>query len=162
MIYLRILKDKSKTKGKGYLIYCGPEADDTEEDSAANEWNGRIMLIKKALKQNESRIQEVLKVNERSGEKMHIKMEEKIANLEGKLETKMKEQGEQMKEQNDQMKKQVDQMKEQIETMKKELTDRLSEMLKELKPAPKEAALLDQTKKISPLDQTKGDVPATL
>ena len=47
MVYLRILNQQKKSKGNGYLIYCEPEEEENEEDATANEWEGRINLIKK-------------------------------------------------------------------------------------------------------------------
>ena len=139
MTYLRILK-KNKTKGKGYLIYCGPEVEDNEEDY--DEWNGRTTIIKKVLQQNESKIQAALKANTKTDDKVYTKIQEKIeAKIEEKitgLESKFASLENKMKEQDEQMKKQAREMKEQMDQMKKELKDSLSAMLNELKPALKE------------------------
>ena len=42
---------------KGYLIYCESEKGDLEDNLEGNEWEGRINLIKKTLKQNDQKVE---------------------------------------------------------------------------------------------------------
>ena len=159
MTYLRILK-KDKTKGRGYLIYCGPEVKDSDQDLANNEWNGRITLINKALEGNESRIQEALRANDKTDDKPFTKIEEKIEEKIASLEDRFVSLENKMKEQAEQMKKQAREVKEQMDQMKQELKDSLSEMLQELKPAPKKVVLPEEQKEASlPEEQKEAALP---
>ena len=55
VVYMRTFQRKEDEK-KGYLIYCEPDFSELVEDAEANEWEGKIQLIKKTLKQNEQKI----------------------------------------------------------------------------------------------------------
>ena len=48
--YLRLFK---RTSSKGYLIFYGPKQDDDNQEELHNEWERRMKMIKKALKQLE-------------------------------------------------------------------------------------------------------------
>ena len=54
MALMQIIKEK-KTKGKGYLIYCGPKEEE-EDDIKVDEWEGKLGLIKKVIKYSEQKI----------------------------------------------------------------------------------------------------------
>ena len=57
MVFLRVVRRGKKTEGKGYLIYCETEEADNEDDPANVEWEGRINVIKKTLKQTDQKVQ---------------------------------------------------------------------------------------------------------
>lgn len=88
---------KRKTEEKGFLMYCLPDRGDEDEEMQTNEWDGRINLIKKILKQNEQKVVEIIEkkmdttekeidIVQKKVDKIADEMDNKINMLEKKME----------------------------------------------------------------------------
>ena len=125
MVYMRTLNRKKKAQEKGHLIYC--EAEEVEGDSnAENEWEGRINLIKKSLKQNDMKIQDIHSQIQK-GKHSDIRMEDGIAAV--------KKQGITIDEQVTAVKVKVNALEEKINIIDKKLENGLAEILKRIEAA---------------------------
>ena len=60
MVYMKVLRLTGKKQGKGYLIYCEAESVNDDYNIEDIEWEGRINVIKRALRQNDVKMQEVM------------------------------------------------------------------------------------------------------
>ena len=89
MVFLRVVRRGKKTEGKGYLIYCETEEADNEDDPANVEWEGRINVIKKTLKQTDQKVQSLTDKIDATNQKIGA-MEQKVsAIIEQKMEQKI-------------------------------------------------------------------------
>ena len=102
IVYMKTLGLTGRNQGKGYLIYCETESVDEDYNMQDIEWEGRINVIKKLMRQNDAKIQEVVK----SVEKGNMSAEEQMSAL----------------------KKQVSAVETQVSTMEKEMKDQAKEM----------------------------------
>ena len=61
IVYRRLLAllKRNRNTNQGHMIYCEIDYADRDEDSQGNEWEGRINLIKKSLKQNDQKMEEL-------------------------------------------------------------------------------------------------------
>ena len=130
MIYMRAVK-KGKAKEKGYLIYC--EAEEIDDDNMGDEWEDRINLIKKALKTNDVKMQDIYSLIQK-GKESDMRMEDEIAEVKKEMKTKMNE------------------LDGKIDTMNKKLEDGLAEILKQIKAA---QPVLPATETVSKVEETK-------
>ena len=119
IVYRRLLPSlkNSTSINQGHMIYCELDYADREEDSQGNEWEGRINLIKKSLKQSDQKMEELkakimsveqninkeakfrndgmenrLELRATATEIKVVKLDEKMTNLErkiGSIEVKM-------------------------------------------------------------------------
>ena len=85
MVFLRVVRRGKKTEGKGYLIYCETEEVDNEDDPANVEWEGRINVIKKTLKQTDQKVQSLTDKIDVTNATIGQKMEQKIEAMEQKV-----------------------------------------------------------------------------
>ena len=58
MTYMRIFA-RGKVEKRGHLIFCEGDVDRQDDNGESNEWEGRINVIKRALKQNDQRTEEI-------------------------------------------------------------------------------------------------------
>ena len=86
---LRFFQSKKIQSKKGYLLFCQIFGDDEDEVMAeASEWEGKIALLRKAIKQSERKLDERFR-QETSA--IHKLVDEKNKLLEDKIATKMTE-----------------------------------------------------------------------
>ena len=134
MVFLRVIRRGKKTEGKGYLIYCETEEVDNEDDPANVEWEGRINVIKKTLKQTDQKVQSLTdKIDATNATNATIgqKMEQKIEAMEQKvsviIEQKMEQKIGAMEQKVEQK---IEAMEQRIRT---EIKESLAEILKYVK-----------------------------
>lgn len=95
LVYMRVFW-RGKKQEKGYLVYCEPEME-SDDHQEGIEWEGRINLIKKVLRQNEVKVQEVLSVNEKMEQRMG-RMELEIEKVRRQMEESMSLMRQEMRE----------------------------------------------------------------
>ena len=129
MVFLRVVRRGKKTEGRGYLIYCEPEEADNEDDSANVEWEGRINVIKKTLKQTDQKVQLLTdKIDAKIGQKigtMDQKMEQKMGAMDQKMEAMEQKMGT--------MGQKMEAMEQSSNRMNQEIRESLAEILKRMK-----------------------------
>ena len=123
MVYMKALRLTGKKQEKGYLIYCETESLDDDENAENVEWQGRINVITKALRQNDATMQEMMNlIGEQREEITSLKkqgttMEQELMNSVGKINTLIGEQ-----------KEEITSLKKQGTTMEKDMKEILSQM----------------------------------
>ena len=148
MVFLRVVRRGKKTEGRGYLIYCEPEEADNEDDPANVEWEGRINVIKKTLKQTDQKLTDKLDAtNQKIGtmeERMSVIMEQTIEQKMGTMEERMIATMEQTIEQK------MGAMEQKIEAMEQTIEQKMGTMEERM------SATIEQTieQKIGAMEQT--------
>jgi len=89
MTYMKVFKWNYKSK-RGYLLYC-LSMDIEEDENAADEWEGRINVMKKLLKQNNEQNKDLKNLTEKRIQELDQKMEICYQRLGQRLEQKIKE-----------------------------------------------------------------------
>ena len=125
MVFLRVVRRGKETEGKGYLIYCEPEEADNEEDSANVEWEGRINVIKKTLKQTDQKVQSL---TEKMDQKMGA-MEQKIGTMEQEMKASMNTVNQKMGA----MEQKIGTMEQEMKASMNTMNENLLEILKHVK-----------------------------
>ena len=125
-------------KNEGYLIICTVNNNDEAGDLKQNEWDGKINVIKKILKQNEQKIIENSGNTEKRVNEINVKV--------GQIKDEMNKQGDithgKIEESQNKVEKDLTLMKEEINTVKEEVkalkqltidsNERLLESIKDL------------------------------
>ena len=125
VVYMRIFK-RGGVERKGYLIYCEPDVSELDENLESNEWDGRINLIKKALKQNDQKI-------DSSRDEMKEKMtsiEERLTLMEQQMRREMEAMDQKTSLMGKRMEEKLELVKQEMNTMGQEINKNLGEMMK--------------------------------
>jgi len=89
MTYMKVFKWNTKLK-RGYLLYC-ISMDVDEEEGGQDEWEGRINVMKKLLKQSNEQNKELKELTDKRIQELNQKMDSCYQKLEQRLEQKIKE-----------------------------------------------------------------------
>ena len=118
-----------RRKKRGYLITCVVDNNGEEGDFEPNEWDGKINIIKKILKQNEQKIIESSGATERKVNEINMKVEQvkdemnKQADItHGKLE-----------ESQNKIERDLNSVKQEVEVLKKLMIDGNEKLLETIK-----------------------------
>ena len=84
MIWVRLFK--KKTKGNGYLLFCKPAPlKDEDGGSEESEWEGRINMIKKYIRQSESKFETESQRIREDINKIATLLDQRMSKIEGML-----------------------------------------------------------------------------
>ena len=84
MTYMKVFKRNYKTK-RGYLLYC-LSLDVEEDENGQDEWEGRITVMKKLLKQSREETKDLKDITEKRVKELNQKIEETHEKVEQKIE----------------------------------------------------------------------------
>ena len=86
LTYMKVFKLNPAPK-KGYLLYCLSIDDSQEEEHRQeNEWEGRIHLIRKWLKQNDQKVEQMREITEKKINLLEQDMKVSLDNLDKKIQ----------------------------------------------------------------------------
>ena len=91
IVYRRLLalRKKDRNANQGHMIYCEPNEADRDEDSQGNEWEGRINLIKKTLRQNDQKVDELKGKIMSIEQNINKEVKDRIDGMENRLNLKV-------------------------------------------------------------------------
>ena len=89
MTYMKLLKMNYKAK-RGYLLYCF-SLDMEEDENGQDEWEGRINVMKKLLKQSGEETKRLREITEKKIHELNQKMDISYQKLEQRLEQRIRE-----------------------------------------------------------------------
>ncbi len=86
LTYMKVFKLNPVSK-KGYLLYCLSIDDSQEEENRQeSEWEGRIHLIRKWLKQNDQKVEQMREITEKKINLLEQDMKVSLDNLDKKIQ----------------------------------------------------------------------------
>ncbi len=83
--YMKLFKKKRGSNKKGFLVYCLLIEMHNEEDGEGDEWEGKINLIRRLLKQNEQKVEQIREITEKKITTLEENMREGLNEIKQKV-----------------------------------------------------------------------------
>ena len=128
---LRRKLNRRKTSQIGYLIFCEPGRDEEEEDPQNSEWEGRINVMKRILRQNEQKTATKIQSEVSTVRKEMKQLKDRVNSIEQKLSNEISFMQKKVEQEVGAVRKNISNVEETIQRNQKEVLNTIKSLQQE-------------------------------